>query len=170
MIAVRRAHAADKKSIWQVHTSAIRELCKSHYGKKEITQWLDSLRPEAYDRVLREREVFVAEKENEIVGYGQLDLQDKEIEAIYVSPTCVGQGVGMLLLERLEEVAGESGVTWLHLCSTLNAVGFYERKGYQARGNTVCRLPTGVNLSCVRMVNQLSSQIADTGRSRTSPR
>jgi hypothetical protein len=86
---VRRATDADKKSIWQVQTSAIRELCGTHYAHKDILQWSNLLSPKSHGQALREREVFVAEKGNEIIGYGQLNLQHEAIEAVYVSPTCV---------------------------------------------------------------------------------
>jgi N-acetylglutamate synthase-like GNAT family acetyltransferase len=152
---VRRATDADKKSIWQVQTSAIRELCGTHYAHKDILQWSNLLSPKSHGQALREREVFVAEKGNNIVGYGQLNLQHEAIEAIYVSPTCVRLGVGTILLERLEEAAREIGINSLHVCSTLNAVGFYERNGYQAKGKTVYRLPPHIDLPCVRMDKRL---------------
>jgi ribosomal protein S18 acetylase RimI-like enzyme len=141
---VRRATDADKKSIWQVQTSAIRELCGTHYAHKDILQWSNLLSPKSHGQAL-----------HNIVGYGQLNLQHEAIEAIYVSPTCVRLGVGTILLERLEEAAREIGINSLHVCSTLNAVGFYERNGYQAKGKTVYRLPPHIDLPCVRMDKRL---------------
>src|SRR5439155_619481 len=77
------------------------------------------------------RELFVAERQGQIVGFGQLDPRRGEIEACYVAPGAVGFGIGKALLGRMEEEARRRGHSVVHLNATLNAESFYERMGYR---------------------------------------
>lgn len=68
--------------------------------------------------------------EGDVAGFGHLNADTGAVEAVYVSPTYAGEGVGTRLLEALESRAAEAGVDELSLVSSLNAVGFYEHHGY----------------------------------------
>jgi GNAT superfamily N-acetyltransferase len=154
--AVRRATQDDREAIWTVHVRAIREICASSYPADSITAWAQLLSPDSYVGVLREHFFIVAQDAGAILGFGQLDQAKGEVEAVYVRPDRKGQGVGTTILSHLEEAAREAGLKRLQLSSTLNAVPFYERAGYAREGRTVHRLPTGVELPCVRMSKRVS--------------
>ncbi|MBE9167031.1 GNAT family N-acetyltransferase [Pleurocapsales cyanobacterium LEGE 06147] len=117
---IRRAKQEDKESIWQVHTEAIRELCKSHYTQQQIQAWTSFLNPKNYREVIETKEFFVAEDDKSIVGFGQLDSETGEVEAVYVSPKIVRRGLGKSILQTLEDVARKKGLKSLHLSSSLN--------------------------------------------------
>jgi GNAT superfamily N-acetyltransferase len=68
--------------------------------------------------------------EGDVAGFGHLNADTGAVEAVYVSPTYAGDGVGTQLLEALESRAAERGLDELELVSSLNAVGFYEHHGY----------------------------------------
>jgi GNAT superfamily N-acetyltransferase len=135
---------------------AIREVCAGSYPADRIAAWAELLSPDSYVRALREHLFIVAEDAGAILGFGQLDQPRAEIEAVYVRPDQQGQGVGAAILGHLEEAARAAGLTTLHLSSTLNALAFYERSGYTREGSTVHRLPTGVELPCIRMSKRVS--------------
>ena len=100
--------------------------------------------------------MIVAEEEGDIVGLGILDVDRREIGAVYVHPTVKGRGVGARLLAELEARAAASHVDRLTLCATVNALGFYRRHGYVPDGETSHELPNGVTLECIRMHKALS--------------
>lgn len=54
-----------------------------------------------------------------------------EVRAVYVHPAFARQGVGSALYADLERWARERGVDSLGLWASLNAVGFYERQGFE---------------------------------------
>ncbi len=99
---------------------------------------------------------MVAEDAGGIAGFGQLNQADGEVEAVYVLPGRQSEGIGGALLRFLEDAARAAGLERLHLSATLNAVPFYERAGYAGEGSTVHRLPTGVELQCLRMSKELA--------------
>jgi len=56
---------------------------------------------------------------------------DAEVQAVYVHPEAAREGVGTALLAGLEGHAREFGADDAALHASLNAVGFYERRGYE---------------------------------------
>lgn len=151
MTAIRAAKQEDKEFIWQVHTEAISKLCKSHYTQQQIQAWTSSLNPESYREVIETREFFVVEDDKSIVGFGQLNSETEEVEAVYVSPKSVRCGLGTRVLQTLENLATEKGLKSLHLSSSLNAVPFYKQAGYTSQHESKHRLPNGTELACVYM-------------------
>jgi putative acetyltransferase len=156
-----------------LHRSSILGLCAQHYSVVQLSGWTDALRPEAYAVLLASHEFLVAEKDGVLLGFGILDLSDSLINAIYVSPKVVRRGVGRRLLEAMETIARVEGVLRLQLSSTLNAVPFYEIFGYLHQEAGTNRLPTGVELPCIRMTKdfvdetQVAGQRSDCSRGRT---
>jgi putative acetyltransferase len=90
-----------------------------------------------------------------VVGFGQLNPDVGEVDAVYVLPERQGEGIGGMVLSDLEQRAAERGVTTLELSATLNAANFYERAGYARQHVVVHRLPTGIELQCIRMRKRL---------------
>ena len=73
--------------------AAIRQLCASHYTPSEIEAWAGPLQPDWYRNVIGERELFVAVEGDTIIGFGQLNLDTADIDAIYVHPSASRHGV-----------------------------------------------------------------------------
>ncbi len=155
MILLRKAEPADAEGICRVHVGAIRGLCSTHYTPQQITSWSCLLDANAYSNVLRTREMIVACDDDRVVGFGQLNVQACSVEAVYVDPAYVHRGIGKQLLSRLHEIAAGAGISSLHLCATLNAVGFYERNGYRTTRQTVYKLKEFLILDCVEMAISL---------------
>lgn len=134
-IKTRPATVKDRQALWQVHTSAIRQTAKSHYNAAQIEAWAGRLVSEYYTP---DPEVFiVAEAEGIVVGFGEINIQRGEIEAVFVAPEYSRLGIGRRLLQALEDIAVQRGLTQLVLDASLNAVVFYERLGYRQKEPTV---------------------------------
>jgi N-acetylglutamate synthase-like GNAT family acetyltransferase len=155
-ITIRRARQEDRGAIWHIHTRAIREVCKSHYSERELEIWTDVLKPGRYEEQIRKGPFYVAVEGGSIIGFGNLNQKSGEIEALYVAPDHVGRGVGMRILQALENVALESGLRLLRLSSSLNAVRFYEMAGYKRQQQKRWLLPSEM-LVCVHMTKELNS-------------
>jgi GNAT superfamily N-acetyltransferase len=148
---IRRARDTDREAIWRVHSESIRGLCAGWYGEAEIGIWVGRLTPEVYRGAILNRVVLVAEQDGEMIGFGQLDLDRGEVEAVYVVPGTVRRGVGSRLLRSLEEVARSRGLGRLRLCASLNAQAFYAARGYRPVQKELHRLTDTVALDCIRM-------------------
>ncbi len=135
-IKIRPATIKDRQALWQVHTSAIRQTAKSHYTAEQIEAWAGRLIQEYYTP---NPEVFfvAAAGDGSIVGFGEMNLEAGEIEAVFVAPDCGRRGIGRCLMHFLEDLAVQRGLTELVLDASLNAVGFYERMGYRQTEPTI---------------------------------
>ena len=69
------------------------------------------------------------------IATGRIDFQSgNKLGRIAVLPEYRGQGIGKRVVQELERIARQQGVSdvWLH--GQTNVVGFYERLGYQSVG------------------------------------
>jgi putative acetyltransferase len=154
---VRRATREDLPRVAALHKASILQLCAAHYTALELSRWTDALRHDGYAALLASREFLVAEEDDEILGFGVIDLGDSLINATYVRPDAAGRGVGRRLIEEMEGIAIQNGASRLRLRSTLNAVPFYERLGFVRQKAAFNRLPTGIELPCILMTKDLES-------------
>ncbi|MCY1016279.1 GNAT family N-acetyltransferase [Pyxidicoccus sp. MSG2] len=148
---LRPALESDRRTLWRIHTQAVEAHCRDVYAPHEVSTWVRLLRPEGYLRPDKPRTVLVAERGRRLVGFGQVDTRAGELEALYVVPDEVGQGVGSTLLAALESVAWREGVPQLGLDASLNAEAFYRRHGYVWMHAARRPLTPDVQLACVRM-------------------
>jgi len=155
MVELRRATLRDKKAIYEVHKRAVEEACRTSYSPAQIAAWSDFLRPEAYTEVIRSREFIVAREEKAVIGFGQLDMTRGHVEAVYVLPAYHRRGIGSRIVTHLENVARQAGHRKLTLCSTLNALPFYQHAGFLEVGPAERDLPDGTLLACVDMEKSL---------------
>ena len=143
-----------------MHTRAIKEVCKSHYPEGEVKEWASVLKPGRYEECIEKGAFFLAVEGEDIVGFGNLNRDTGEVEAMYVDPDHLRRGVGMKILKTIEAVAQDAGLTALKLTSSLNAVAFYMKAGFQPQNQTRYLLPFK-KIACVPMVKQLRTS---TGR------
>jgi N-acetylglutamate synthase-like GNAT family acetyltransferase len=154
-ITIRRAKQVDKGAIWQVHVRAIKEVCKTHYSERELKMWTEVLKPDRYEEQIGKGPFYVAVEDETIIGFGNLNKKSGEIEALYVDPEHLRQGVGIKILQALENEALDSGLKRLCLTSSLNAVGFYEMAGYRPQRQKRWLLPSEM-VVCVTMTKELA--------------
>jgi len=150
-LSLRLATEADRRELWRIHSAAVAAFCQSAYSSLEVRTWVDLLRPEGYLRADVPRTVLVAQRGPRLVGFGQLDAELGELEALYVEPEEAGHGVGTTLLTALELVAWRAGARTVNLDASLNAEPFYQGRGYLRLHAARRVLTAEVQLSCVRM-------------------
>lgn len=152
---IRRAIPRDVPSICEMHNSSIRELCIGSYSQDQIEDWIGALKPDGYIKAIETLEFMIAVEED-IVGLSIFDPGKAELTALYVSPRHTGQGIGTMLVTEVEALSREARIYELSLNSTLNAVRFYERKGFVRQRDSSYTLPCGTVLQCVRMIKRIA--------------
>jgi N-acetylglutamate synthase-like GNAT family acetyltransferase len=156
MLKIRRARQEDSHSIGSVHAAAVRGIRTGVYTPEEIQAWAVPRKPSSYEESIRSKEFFVAEYDAASVGFGVLNQEHGEIEAVYVTPKFGRRGIGLEVLRKLEERASELGIRELRLNASLNAAAFYQQAGYVAQEPSKYRLLTGVEIACVPMVKTMT--------------
>ncbi len=82
--ALRRARSGDEAALYRIE--AVRHGWRNHYRQEQIDAWCGSLKPAYRGHALKLREHLVAETERGLAGFGQLDLESGNVDALYVAP------------------------------------------------------------------------------------
>jgi ribosomal protein S18 acetylase RimI-like enzyme len=137
MILIRPANPNEADLLTQIAFSA-----KRHWGYPE--RWMELWRPQLTfsPEYFAENESWVGAIDGAPVAF--YTLLEKEgtawIENLWVSPECMGKGVGKSLFFHAVEISRDRGFRSLQLEADPNAVGFYERMGMKKIGERISEI------------------------------
>jgi len=150
----RKARRDDAQAVWDIRNAAIIAQCGSHYSSAELAIWTSGEMPADFVQDVDDN-WYVATSNGHVVGTGRIDLASGKVDAIFVQPDQMRTGVGRQVLQDLEKLALQAGLTELSLDATLNAAPFYRACGFV--GNSVAKYesPRGIDLDCIPMTKKL---------------
>jgi putative acetyltransferase len=128
----RRAIRKDASGLYDIRRRSILELAPLTMPKAEAHAWASKLTLSGMERKLRELEVWVAELNGAVVGWGA--IRGDRLEGLYAAPEFAGQGVGTGLLDRLEGLMRDREFPSVRAEASSNARDFYLRRGYRTTG------------------------------------
>ena len=94
--------------------------------------WAATLTVAGMERKLRELEIWVADVNHTVVGWGA--IRGDRLEGLYTDPGFAGRGIGTELLGLLETLMRERGVQTVSAEASSNSESFYCRRGYEPIG------------------------------------
>src|SRR5882724_4395506 len=117
MFEIRLAKIEDRESIHRIYHAAV----GAHADTTE-THW---------DQLIQAGGVLVAQTENQIIGFGGIDVTAiEQVKWLYLMPQYQRADVGSEILKRLEHIGWEAGHLSLRLHAAPEAVSFYRKNGY----------------------------------------
>lgn len=156
-------------SVRYVHASALRRDATSVLSDGEIDAFAKHVYSQTYTDSLLRQDLVGAFLGPELVGTAGWSVADDQgsaarIRSVFVLPVFSGMGFGSRLLAEAERRAVAAGFPVLLLRATLNAVPFFEARGYAVTSQGVHTLPGGVGLPVAFMrksVTDKSGRAAD---------
>lgn len=150
---LRPAKLEDCPAIYDVHRYAVRFTCLQSYNDTVLNAWLPLLNPDIYAEAVtdRNKELWVIEYRKRLQGFFQIDLEQAQLDALYVHPFVHKQGLGTALLYRAEELLIKADHSIISLYASENSVPFYRLNGYESLGAAIVPLNAQVNASCQLM-------------------
>lgn len=137
MVSIRDATPDDAGAMARIRTESMRRRAADAYTDRQLRY----LAPDPADAPIPDAEFdeetkrpVVAEVDGAIVGWGSVHLDAGVLAATFVDPSRAGDGIGTAIVERLSTVAREAGLETLTVHASRNAVGFYERCGFERDG------------------------------------
>jgi putative acetyltransferase len=129
---------ADALVLREIFRDSIEDLTADDYTAAQQEAWASAADDAAeFGKKLAGQLTLIATLEGSPVGFASLEGRDK-IDMLYVHPAAVGQGVGAMLIDALEKLAGGRGAGKLSVNASDSARGFFEKRGYVAQQrNTV---------------------------------
>jgi putative acetyltransferase len=131
--ALRPFLAADTPVLAAIFVAAIEELTGEEYSETQQQAWAGVADDEEqFGKRLASELTLIATLQNSPVGFASLKGAD-HIAMLYVHPSAAGQGVGSMLCEALEKLAGARGAKSLTVDASDNAQVFFAKRGYVAK-------------------------------------
>lgn len=154
---LRPATVEDCEYIYHAHLYAVQYTCRRSYDEQVLAVWSELLSPDSYIETINSPDyiVWVAEYKGNIQGFFQLNLQEAQLDALYVHPFVHNHGLGTALLQRAEELALQKGIDFIKLYASTNSIGFYKLNGYESLGAAVLPLSRKVAVNCELMRKHL---------------
>jgi putative acetyltransferase len=136
--ALRPFLAEDTPMLVAIFAASIEELTGEDYSEAQQQAWASTAEDEEqFGKRLAGELTLVATLQNSPVGFASLKGAD-HIDMLYVHPAAAKQGVGAMLCEALERLAGGRGAKSLTVDASDNATEFFLKRGYIAKQrNTV---------------------------------
>lgn len=151
MTRIRTATRDDVGRIAAIHEAAVRERGPTAYDDEQVATWAE---PGDDPTPTDDDHWIVAERDGRVVGWGRIDVDAGEITGSYVDPDHARTGVGATMIAALEGYARGQGLEEVVLAASKNAVGFYERIGYEGCG-AVEHGTDAVVIECLEMRKEL---------------
>lgn len=133
-LSMRRARFEDVAAILRLIERAVEHGCRGHYDACQRRAVFVSYASSLFVDVLGPCETLVAQLDGRLVGAAQLDPRAGLLRALFVDAELQGRGVGHALLAAVEARARAAHCGRLYGAMSLNAVPFYRRAGFHARG------------------------------------
>ena len=131
--ALRPYLASDTPMLAAIFVAAIQDLTGDDYNEAQQQAWAAVAEDEdAFGKKLAHELTLIATMQNSPVGFASLKGTDT-IDMLYVHPSAARQGVGAMLVDALEKLAGARGAKSLSVDASDTAIDFFKKRGYVAR-------------------------------------
>ena len=153
---IRKAATSDAQSIFDLRIAAINSQCTSHYAAPDLEMWTAGPMSPSFVNMVEDK-AYVAMLGDKVVASGMIDLESGKIDAVFVLPSLMRQGIGGRMMAHLEQLARDAGLHQVRLDATLNAAPFYRAEGFT--GDVIAKYCTsaGLPLDCIPMTKELSA-------------
>jgi putative acetyltransferase len=114
----------------EIFRASIMELTGDDYSQQQQEAWASAADDEAaFAKRLADEVTIVATMGGSPVGFASLETTDR-IGFFYVHPAAVERGVGAMLADALEKLAGARGAEALSVDASETAYAFFSSRGY----------------------------------------
>ena len=131
--ALRPFLPADTPMLAAIFVAAVQELTGDDYSEAQQEAWAAVAdEEEEFGKKLASELTLIATLQGSPVGFASLK-DNTEIDMLYVHSSVAGQGIGTLLCDALEKLAGGRGAKSLSVDASDTAVDFFRKRGYAAQ-------------------------------------
>ena len=128
-VAVRLFKAGDARKLSYLISRCLKEILSLELTPEQLKFFYGRFTPAGLRKLATECTMFVVVSGNRILGTASLDCD--RVKAVFVNPSFHRQGIGRLLMRRVEDEAIQRKVTVCSLHANHRATEFYEHIGYQ---------------------------------------
>ena len=132
-LALRPFLAADVPLLAEIFRASITELTGDDYSATQQEAWASIANNEAaFGARLAKGLTLLGTIDGSPVGFASLEGTER-LDMLYVHPAAAGHGVGTMLIDALEKLAGSRGARRLTADVSDSAQDFFKRRGFTPR-------------------------------------
>lgn len=139
---IRRFAPGDETALAALIRRAFYEVNIRDYPREGLAYWAELYTPAHVRELSGRAHTYVMEEDGALLGtcsIGWKTAREAHIEALYVLPDRLGEGIASLLLASCERDADFRGAARIWVDSSVTARAFYEKRGYRHEsGAPVC--------------------------------
>jgi putative acetyltransferase len=129
-VIVREYREGDAQPICRLFYETVRSVNLADYSPEQVRAWAPEVPdPEAWHRRMSGRHTLVAEDEEGVAGFAELE-EDGHLDMLYCRRDAVGGGVGSALCAVVEERARHLGLAHVFTEASITARPFFGRRGF----------------------------------------
>lgn len=140
-VPIRKAREEDIRPINELHRKVVNEINAVFYPAEAVQEWLCEISEENTKKQFENSTWVIAKIAGKVIGFGQYSVADGEVYQINVAPDYLNRGVGKSIYNYIENDFRDSKVEKICLNSTLNAIGFYQKLGFNIMKEIDFKLP-----------------------------
>ncbi|MHC4124093.1 MAG: GNAT family N-acetyltransferase [Planctomycetota bacterium] len=148
-LTIRKFKSFDLDAVRDLIQNTIDVCYSSGYSKEAVRFFKDWHCDENILKDAKEGYMIVLQKTNRIIGTGT--IVDDEIKRVFVEPAFQKNGLGKLLMQKLEKKALSAGISVIKLHATLLSKKFYDSLNYVTLKKTFLELENGKKLYYYKM-------------------
>lgn len=142
------------EKIVDIHKRCILETNSKYYNSEQIGEWISSINIQNIKDQLNNSSWIIIKEGNNLIGFAQYSIEDKEIYQIQIDPLEQGKGYGKKLYEYIEKQFRKNNIPSISLFATLNATLFYNKIGFKSVEDIEFQL-TETKIKMTKMIKQL---------------
>ncbi len=125
-IEIRLYKSSDIDEVIQLFKDSIESACINDYSKQEINAWKNAFDKDKLQNRFLNSYSIVATLDSKIVGFGNIDIENRYLDCLYVKPQFYRSGIATKICNELEsKVSGAISVQ-----SSKTAMPFFIGRGY----------------------------------------
>jgi len=133
---IRKMEESDIDSVYEIIEKNFDGIMSEYHSKNVVEKFKNNNNPDRLRTQMQWKDIFVVENENGVIATGALanfgndDSSKYSISNFYIIPEQHQSGIGRKLFNHLLTLAKSKDVNVLHVPSSRNAIGFYEKMGF----------------------------------------
>ncbi|MHA1672909.1 MAG: GNAT family N-acetyltransferase [Promethearchaeota archaeon] len=128
----RQFRTIDASAVSALIIADLKQINSKFYPEDVIKRMINLYTPRRIIQTAQSQLVLVAEMFDEIVGTAT--ISHNFFGSVFTRPDLHGKGVGTKLMDTLERLTKQNGMTEVKLHASINAVKFYEKRGFEIIG------------------------------------
>ena len=152
---IRLFEPEDTEQIAWLFHNTVRKVNIKDYSEGQVITWSPkNIYFRDWQEVCSSRYTYVAEKDNKIIGFGELE-PNGHIDCFYVHYQHQRSGVGSKIYRAIETKARELNLTRLFAEASITAKAFFTSRGFKVikQQQVICRREKFINYLVVKVLS-----------------